>query len=148
MADTAGIERFRNLTEHKLKPRRHEKFSGLLNHIAKFVFDSTFIHSLKSLAGKKQVKKNEHRVSKYEPFPVSMNDKGKVENLKLVMENMQPKMEKMQEDDVNNIKQQHEISAKYKAAGTGALEKTLDEGNKGSDIVQTQRKKVFIRSRL
>lgn len=61
------------------------------------------------------------------------------------MEKMQARMEKMQEEDINKIKQQHEISAKCIAAGTGSLGKTSDEGN---NIVQNLRKKVFIRSRL
>ena len=98
-----------------------------------------------SFAGKKQVKKIEHQEPRYQPFADHFNEEKK-QDVKLVMEHMQSKMEKMQED-MNNTKQLHKTSAKC-VVGTGALEKTSDEGFKGSDLMQNRKKKVFIRSRL
>ncbi|KAF3453620.1 hypothetical protein FNV43_RR04061 [Rhamnella rubrinervis] len=138
MADAVRMERIEKMKERYPNPSRYEKISGLLNHISKFAFDSTFIHSLKSLTGKKQVKKIEHQELRYQPFPDSFNEEKK-QDVKLVMEHMQSKMEKMQED-MSNIKQQHKTSAKC-VVGTGALEKTSDEGFKGSDLMQNQKKK-------
>lgn len=94
-----------------------------------------------SFAGRKEVKKVEQQELRYKrPFPVSFNEPKKQEDVKLVV------MEKVQEN-MNNVKQQHETAAEC-VAGRGALEDTSGGGFKGSDLLQNQRKKVFIRSRL
>lgn len=83
---------------------------------------------------------------KDQPLSTSLDDKKKPQDVKLGMEEMQAKMEKMQEDS-NIVKQQHEISAIH-VEGSDHPKKIPDESIHGSDLPQTNRKKIFIRSRL
>lgn len=83
---------------------------------------------------------------KDQSLSTSLDDKKKPQDVKLGMEEMQAKMEKMQ-DDTNIVKQQHEISAIH-VEGSDHPKKIPDEGIHGSDLPQTNRKKIFIRSRL
>ncbi|KAH0721951.1 hypothetical protein KY289_004995 [Solanum tuberosum] len=62
-----------------------------------------------------------------------------------VMEEMQAKMEKLQ-DDMNNTKQQNEVSTKC-ITGLDSFEFS-DDPIKSSTPSKSNRKKVFIRSRL
>lgn len=83
---------------------------------------------------------------KDQPLSTSLDDKKKPLDVKLGMEEMQAKMENMQEY-TNIVKQQHEISAKH-VEGSDHPKKIPDESIHGSDLPQTNRKKIFIRSRL
>ncbi|XP_075098350.1 uncharacterized protein LOC107765857 isoform X2 [Nicotiana tabacum] len=67
------------------------------------------------------------------------------QEITVMMEEMQAKMEKLQ-DDMNSMKQQNEVSAKC-ANGLDSLEFS-DEPIKSSTPAKSNGKKVFIRSRL
>ncbi|CAB4277606.1 unnamed protein product [Prunus armeniaca] len=135
------------LKEHKPNPNRRENIGGLLGHIAKFAIDSTINFSLKALPGRKQVYQIVQEGLKDQPPSVSPNDNKKPEDLKLAMKDMHAKMENMQED-TNIVKQQHNISAEH-VMGSADPKKMPDErGIQGSDLLQNNKKKIFIRSRL
>lgn len=129
-------------------------------------------------AGGKQVNKIEQEELKDQPFTLPFNDKNKLRDPKLVMEKMQEdvnnirqqhkisascveeseavkkitdkdlqaKMEKMQED-MNDVKQQLKISTKCVEESESSKKKP-EEDMKGYDLLQNNRKGVFIRSRL
>lgn len=70
----------------------------------------------------------------------------KKQDLMIAMEEMQAKMEKMQEE-VNILKQQNQTSSVY-SGDLEPLKDSADEPLKSVASLQTDRKKVFIRSRL
>lgn len=70
----------------------------------------------------------------------------KKQDLMIAMEEMQAKMEKMQEE-VNILKQQNQTSSVY-SGDLEPLKDSADEPLKSVSSFQTDRKKVFIRSRL
>lgn len=70
----------------------------------------------------------------------------KKQDLMVAMEEMQAKMEKMQED-VNILKQQNQTCAEY-SKELEPLKEFPDEPTESSASFGTCRKKVFIRSRL
>ncbi|XP_062077954.1 uncharacterized protein LOC133782636 [Humulus lupulus] len=183
MADTIRIEGLHEaaLKESKSKPQRRGIISEILNFVAKFAFDSTVDSFLKISNGIKHMSKVEQEELKVEPFPLlPYNDKNKARDFKLVMEkigqddmnnikqqhnisaannvgesealkksgyeNLLPKMEKMQED-MNYVKQQHKVSTKS-VEELESSKKKPEEDMKVYDLLEKNRKRVFIRSRL
>ncbi|PON36846.1 hypothetical protein TorRG33x02_348560 [Trema orientale] len=122
MAEVIRIERTHN---PKLKepnsngPERRGKIGQILSFVAKFAFDSVVNPSLKVSTGGKQVNKVEQEELKDQPFPLPFNDKNKPRDLKLVMEKIQ--------EDMNNMKQHHKISAANCVEESEALKKISDE---------------------
>ncbi|MGI4421826.1 hypothetical protein ACR2V7_25595 [Klebsiella pneumoniae] len=82
---------------------------------------------------------------KDQPSSFNPND-NKKPDLTVVMEEMQAKMEKMQED-MNNIKQQSKVSIQS-AQESEPLRELPNEPAKGPAPQKAYPKKVFIRSRL
>lgn len=82
---------------------------------------------------------------KDQPTLLKPNENKKPE-VTAAMEEMQARMEKMQED-MNIIKQQSKISM-GSAKGSEPLKGFPDEPIKGSALLKTDPKRVFIRSRL
>lgn len=74
------------------------------------------------------------------------NNGIKKQDLMVAVEEMQAKMEKMQED-VNILKQQNETCAEY-SKELEPLKELPDEPTESSASAKTDRKKIFIRSRL
>lgn len=81
------------------------------------------------------------------PTP-SLNDKKKPEDLKLEMEELQAK--ELMQEHMNKVEQGNKISAKSANGSEDPepLKKTPNEGNKESDLLKTDKKRVFLRSRL
>ncbi|KAM5585897.1 hypothetical protein ABKV19_005018 [Rosa sericea] len=142
------IETTVKLEQQKPNPDRQENTGGLLTHIAKFAIDSTINYSLKlkALAGRKQVYEIVQERLKDQTLSTCLDDKKKPQDVKLGMEEMQAKMEKMQED-MNIVKQQHQISAKH-VERSDHPKKMPDRSIHGADLPENNRKKIFIRSRL
>ncbi|XP_004294550.1 PREDICTED: uncharacterized protein LOC101309517 [Fragaria vesca subsp. vesca] len=136
------------MKEQKPNPDRRENTGGLLTHIAKFAIDSTINYSLKfkALAGRKQVYEIVQERLKDQIPSTCLDDKKKPQDVKLGTEEMQAKMEKMQEES-NIVKLQHQISAKP-VKRSDHPKKMPDESIHGSDVPENNRKKIFIRSRL
>ena len=65
---------------------------------------------------------------------------------KISDENLLAELEKIQED-MSDVKQQHKVSAKCVEESESSKKKP-EEDMKGSDLLQKNRKRVFIRSRL
>ncbi|XP_024032983.1 uncharacterized protein LOC21393484 [Morus notabilis] len=178
MADTIGIERIHNRKSPNFKPYRRGKIAEFLSHIAKFAFESTLVESLSISTGRKREEskdqpfplpfddKNEPRDlklvreemrAKMEKVQENMNKikhcnkisancVAELEALKKISdEKLQASIEKMQED-VNDVKQQCKILVK--GVEESDLPKKKPEDKKGWDLVQRDRKRVFIRSRL
>ena len=82
---------------------------------------------------------------KYQPQPLLLDDKKKCKDTESA-EDMQVKMEEMQEF-MNNVKAQNKTSAKP-TKGSIPQQKKPNEGIKGSDLLKTKEKIIFIRSRL
>lgn len=82
---------------------------------------------------------------KIQPSSCSVSDKTNFNGIES-MEEMQTKMEEMQED-MNVVKQQSKAAGKL-SEGSKPRKKIPDEGIKGSDLLRTNEKRVFIRSRL
>lgn len=77
--------------------------------------------------------------------PSRPSSRAEKQDVTAVMEEMQAKIEKLQ-DDMNNTKQQNEVSTKC-ITGLDSFEFS-DEPIKSSTPLKSNRKKVFIRSRL
>lgn len=82
---------------------------------------------------------------KNQPPSCSLNDKTNSNDIESV-EEMQAKMEEMQED-MNVVKQQNKASAKL-SERSKPQKKIPNEDIKGSDLLRTNERRVFIRSRL
>ncbi|KAK4344092.1 hypothetical protein RND71_037186 [Anisodus tanguticus] len=116
-----------------------EYVSNILCKLRKFAIVSAVDESLKTVAGgSKIVKEGSKDQSPSRP----RFDK---QNFTVMMEEMQAKMEKLQ-DDMNNMMQQNEESAKC-ANGLESFEFS-DEPIKNSTPTKSNLKKVFIRSRM
>lgn len=96
-------------------------------------------------AGGRKVYKIVQEGFKIQPSLCSVSDKTNFNGIES-MEEMQTKMEKMQED-MNVVKQQSKAAGKL-SEGSKPQKKIPDEGIKGSDLLRTNKKRVFIRSRL
>jgi hypothetical protein len=99
-----------------------------------------------SFAGRKQVHKIVLEGFKHQSPSPSLNDVKKPEDLKLVMEGLQAKMEELQED-MNKAKQRNKISAKS-LSGSEPPKKIRNEASKELDSPKMDKKRVFIHSRL
>ncbi|KAM3320574.1 putative protein isoform X1 [Capsicum chacoense] len=125
--------------EYVFYPDGREKISDILCKLRKFAIVSAVDESLKTVAGgSKIVKEGSKDQSPSRP-------KLDRQDLTVMMEEMQAKMEKLQ-DDVNNMKQQNEASAKC-ANGLDSFESS-DEPIKRSTPTKSNPKKVLIRSRM
>jgi predicted nuclease with TOPRIM domain len=99
-----------------------------------------------SFAGRKQVHKIVLEGFKHQSPSPSLNDVKKPEDLKLVMEGLQAKMEELQED-MNKAKQRNKISAKS-VSGSEPLKKIQNEASKELHPPKMDKKRVFIHSQL
>ena len=102
-------------------------------------------HCLFSIAGGIQLYKNVKEELKDQPSSFNPNE-NKKPDVTVVMEEMQAKMEKMQED-MNNIKQQSKVPIQS-AQESEPLRELPNEPAKGPAPQKAYPKKVFIRSRL
>ncbi|XP_050368176.1 uncharacterized protein LOC126786399 [Argentina anserina] len=138
------------MKEQKPNSDRRENTGGLLTHIAKFAIDSTINNSLKfkALAGRRQVYDIVQEHLKNQTRSTCLDDTKKPQDVKIGMEEVQEKVEKMQEDK-NIVKQvkQHHLSAKH-VDRSDQPKKMPDQSIHGSDLSGNNRKKIFIRSRL
>ncbi|CAN4075514.1 unnamed protein product [Withania somnifera] len=125
--------------EYVFYPDGREKISDILCKLSKFAIVSAVDESLKTVAGgTKIIKEGSKDQSPSRP----RLDK---QDFTVMMEEMQAKMEKLQ-DDMNNMKQQNEVSAKC-AIGLESFEFS-DEPIKRSAPTKSNPKKVLIRSRM
>lgn len=99
-----------------------------------------------SFAGRKQVHKIVLEGFKHQSPSPSLNDVKKPEDLKLVMEGLQAKMEELQED-MKKEKQRNKISAKS-VSGSEPLKKIQNEASKELHPPKMDKKRVFIHSQL
>lgn len=78
----------------------------------------------------------------------SLNDKKKPEDFKLAMQELQAK--ELMQENMNKVEQGNKISAKSVDGSEHPepLKKIPNEGNKESDLLKTDKKRVFLRSRL
>ncbi|CAI9088584.1 OLC1v1022956C1 [Oldenlandia corymbosa var. corymbosa] len=125
-------------------PHRRERIGRVLTNLGKFAVDSAVDESLKSVTGGIKV----YSIGKsLKDQPYSQPSDGiKKQDLMIAMEEMQAKMEKMQED-VDKLKQQNETCADY-SLGLEPLKEFPDEPSESPISPKTNKKKVFIRSRL
>lgn len=124
---------------------RRAKIGGFLKIFTEFALDSVVNVSFKGFTGGKKVYKIVLDGLKYQPLPVLLDDKNKCKDIESP-EEMQAKMEEMQEL-MNNVKPQNKTSVKP-TEGSMPQKKIPNEGIKGSDLLKTKEKRVFIRSRL
>ncbi|XP_009759757.1 uncharacterized protein LOC107813467 [Nicotiana tabacum] len=122
-------------------PDGREKIGRILSKLTKFAVVSAVDESLKTVAGGSNITKER---LKDQP-PSRASSRAEKQDVTVMMEEMQAKMEKLQ-DDMNNTKQQNEVSTKC-ITGLESFEFS-DEPIKSSAPSRSNRKKVFIRSRL
>ncbi|XP_016457923.1 uncharacterized protein LOC107781698 [Nicotiana tabacum] len=122
-------------------PDGREKIGRILSKLTKFAVVSAVDESLKTVAGGSKIIKEGLK----DQSPSRPSTRAEKQDVSVMMEEMQAKMVKFQ-DDMNNTKQQNEVSAKC-IAGLDSFEFS-DEPVKCSTPSKSNRKKVFIRSRL
>ncbi|XP_040988302.1 uncharacterized protein LOC121235929 [Juglans microcarpa x Juglans regia] len=137
----------RKLKEHVTIPERLDQISRILTSIGKFAVDSAVNDSLKAVTGRKQMHKIVQEGFRHQPASPALDDKKKPEDLKVVMQELQAKEDGVQED-TNKPKQGTRASAKSVNGSSAVLKKKPNDGKKGSDLLETDKKRVFIRSRL
>lgn len=106
-----------------------------------------FFSTILTTAGRKRGYQIVQEGLKDQPLSVSPDDTKKPEDLKLAMEDMNAKMENMQED-TNIVKQQHNISAEHVMGSADPKKMPDGRGIQGADLLQNNKKRIFIRSRL
>lgn len=84
---------------------------------------------------------------RHQPATLALDDKKKPEDLKVVMLEQQA-MEDGVQEDTNKPKQGTRVSAKTVNGSSAAWKKKPNDGKKGSDHLEADKKRVFIRSRL
>ncbi|KAH0719751.1 hypothetical protein KY284_004781 [Solanum tuberosum] len=127
--------------EYVFYPDGREKIGRILSKLSKFALVSAVDESLKTVAGGSKITKEGLK----DQSPSHPSSRVEKQDVTAVMEEMQAKMEKLQ-DDMNNTKQQNEVSTKC-ITGLDSFEFS-DEPIKSSTPSKSKRKKVFIRSRL
>lgn len=138
----AAIEGTQKLKDFSSDPVRREKIGRIATDLGKFAFESAVNDSLKRVTGAVQVIKIVRDGLKDQPTSPLFNETKKPEYHTVGMEQMQAKMEKMQEE-INSIKLQNKISTEC-MEDSEPPKKT----SKVSDIQQPDKKRVLIRSRL
>ncbi|CDP05861.1 unnamed protein product [Coffea canephora] len=126
-------------------PHRREKISRVLTNLGKFAVDSAIEKCLESVTGGIQVYQIVREGLKDQPKSRPSNEIKK-QDLTVATEEMQAKMEKMQED-VNILKQQNQTCAEC-SRELEPLKELSDEPIQTPTSAQTDKKKVVIRSRL
>ncbi|KAF2285946.1 hypothetical protein GH714_009137 [Hevea brasiliensis] len=140
----------------KEQNRQDNKIGQILTNLAKFAVDSTANGALKGVTG--------YIMLRFElflnswpklmwsigrdcrpPTSLPLNNCKRPADVKLV-EEMQKKVEEMLED-MAKLKQQNETSAKC-MEGTKPVKKGPNEGSKKLDVLEPEKKRIFIRSRL
>ncbi|KAL6975373.1 hypothetical protein U1Q18_024168 [Sarracenia purpurea var. burkii] len=134
------------LKEYVPDPDRRAKISQILANIGKFAVESAVSESLKGVNGAIQVYKIVKEGLKDPPPSLGPNE-NKKPGLSVAMEEMQAKMEKMQEE-MNNIKGQNKVSIQNAKGLEPSKELPNDVPIKESAPPKTDPKRVFIRSRL
>ncbi|KAG6689400.1 uncharacterized protein LOC122280481 [Carya illinoinensis] len=137
----------RKLKEHVTIPDRRDQISRILTSIGKFAVDSAINDSLKAVTGRKQMHKIVQEGFRHQPTSPALDDMKKPEDLKVVMQELQAKEDGVQED-TNKPKQGTRLSAKSVNGSSAVLKKKPKDSKKGSDLLETDKKRVFIRSRL
>ncbi|XP_031266652.1 uncharacterized protein LOC116125059 [Pistacia vera] len=130
---------------HVPDPYRRGKIGWFLTNFTKFTVDSAVNVSFKGVVGGRKLYKILQEGFKNQPPPCSLNERTNLHDIESV-EEMQAKMEEMQED-MNIVKQQNKASAKL-SEPPKPQKKIPNEDIKGSDLLRTKEKRVFIRSRL
>ncbi|CAN4096993.1 unnamed protein product [Withania somnifera] len=120
-------------------PDGREKISNILCKLRKFAILSAVDESLKTVAGGSKIIKEGSKVQSPSRPRLDKQD------FTVMMEEMHTKMEKVQ-DDMNNMKQQNEVSAKC-ANGLESFEFS-DELIKRSTPTKSNARKILIRSRM
>ncbi|TXG67129.1 hypothetical protein EZV62_008404 [Acer yangbiense] len=131
--------------DHQIpKPQGQDKIGRFLSNFTKFAVDSAVNVSFKGVNGGKKVYQFVEERLKNQPPLYCLNAEKKLEPV----EEMQAKMEEMHEG-MNILKQQNNTSVKL-AEESQIQKKKIpnEEGFKGSDLPETNQKRVFIRSRL
>ncbi|KAK1581798.1 hypothetical protein Q3G72_009113 [Acer saccharum] len=131
--------------DHQIpKPQGQDKIGRFLSNFTKFTVDSAVNVSFKGVNGGKKVYQFVEERLKNQPPLFCLNAEKKLEPV----EEMQAKMEEMHEG-MNILKQQNNTSVKL-AEDSQIQKKKIpnEEGYKGSDLPETNQKRVFIRSRL
>ncbi|KAF5730655.1 hypothetical protein HS088_TW19G00248 [Tripterygium wilfordii] len=138
--EVAGVHELR-----KVELSRREKIGQFLINVRKFAIESAITESLKGVNGMKRVYKivQERFMDRAPALP--SNGQNKCEDFALA-EEIRAEMEGAQEN-MTNLKQENMTSANYVDELQGT-KKISNERFKGSDLLETERKRVFIRSRL
>ncbi|CAN4087416.1 unnamed protein product [Withania somnifera] len=129
------------------RPVQHEsgqktnEIGRILSKLSKFAIVSAVGQSLKTYAGGSKIMKEGLK----DQSPSQPSSRAGRQDVTVVMEEMQAKMEKLQ-DDMNNTKLQNEVSTNC-ITGLESFEFS-DEPIKSSTPSKANRKKIFIRSRL
>ncbi|XP_059444922.1 uncharacterized protein LOC132176670 isoform X1 [Corylus avellana] len=148
MADAVRVDRDAMRKEHVTDHDRRDKISRILTSIGRFAVDSAVQESLKADTGRKKVHKIVQEGFMHQCPTPCLNDKKKPEDLKLAMEELQAK--ELMQEDMNKVEQGNKISAKSVNGSEDPepLKKLPNEDNKESDLLKTDKKRVFLRSRL
>ncbi|XP_060200449.1 uncharacterized protein LOC132628699 [Lycium barbarum] len=122
-------------------PDGREKIGRILSKLSKFAIFSAVDESLKTVTGGSKITKE----GQMDQSPSHLSSRAEKQDVTVMMEEMQAKMEKLQ-NGMNNAKQQNEVSTKC-ITGSESFEFS-DEPIKSSTPSKSNKKKVFIRSRL
>ncbi|WCJ32120.1 hypothetical protein M5689_013562 [Euphorbia peplus] len=125
-----------------MEDKRHRgdnKFGRIINDIAKFAVDTTLSASLKGVTGPKRLYEIVQEKLKNPATSIPVN---KCKNVK-IGERMQLRVEEMLED-MGKLKQQNESSIKC----IERMEKGPNEDSKRLYVLEPEKKRIFIRSRL
>lgn len=111
------------------------------------IFEIVYAH-LSFTGGKQQGHKFLPEELMYQGALPASKDQKKLGDLKVVLGELQA--EEGLHGDTMKANQTNKVSATTvnRSEDPGALKKTPNEGNKGSDLLKTDKKRVFIRSRL
>ncbi|KDP38939.1 hypothetical protein JCGZ_00696 [Jatropha curcas] len=141
MANTIKIDEARKLPK---QDRRGNNIGQILTNLTKFAIDSTLDHSLKGVNGPKKLYRIVQERLKNPPTSLSLKNCKKPEDVKL-LEDMQIKEEET--EGMVKLKKQNDTSAKF-VRGKEGLKKEPNEGNRSSDVLEPEKNRIFIRSRL
>ncbi|CAK9160201.1 unnamed protein product [Ilex paraguariensis] len=139
IGDAVSLNAAQRLEEYVPEPDRHDKIGRILTNLSRFAVDSAIDESLKGVTGGIQVYKIVKEGLK--DHPTSHPSSGK-QDPALVMEEIQAKMEKMQEDMIK-IKQQNKTSTQC-VAGLEPSKDLPNEPTKGSAPPKTNAKKILM----
>uniref|UniRef100_A0A2P2J3R5 Uncharacterized protein MANES_03G116200 n=1 Tax=Rhizophora mucronata TaxID=61149 RepID=A0A2P2J3R5_RHIMU len=147
-AEMRGTTKHDNLNLGERNPDRlryTNKIGRILTNLVKFAVDSAVTDSSKGVSGLKKLYRIVEERFTRPPASLPLSECKKPEELKL-MQKMQTKINELQED-LTELKQP-DMTVSRSIDGTECEKDVRNEGIKESGVQETEKRRIFIRSRL